>query len=169
VRPWAQKSKAGWGEGATPNRPPRARVVVGDPTVVGYDDGRTVPRSGVVRCTAESAPASPPKPLLPGEIDGAEYRWADSSKPWNPKSFLRRDAQRQETEQLADILLRGGMDVRGEGITLVGLVTNQIIHVPGWANLNILPLVAAPKRDAQARDTEYYIAHHPKGNKAAWL
>ena len=168
MRPWAQKSKAGWGEAATPNRPPRARVVVDDPTVVGYDDGRTVPRSGVVRCTAESAPASPRKPLLPGEIDGAEYRWADSSKPWNPKSFLRRDAQRQETEQLADILLRGGMDVRGEGITLVGLVTNQIIHVPGWANLNILPLVAAPKRDAQARDTEYYITHHPKGKYARY-
>ena len=42
MRPWAQESKAGWGEAATPNRPPRARVVVGDPTVVGYDDGRTL-------------------------------------------------------------------------------------------------------------------------------
>ena len=42
MRPWAQESKAGWGEAAPPNRPPRARVVEGDPTVVGYDDGRTV-------------------------------------------------------------------------------------------------------------------------------
>ena len=42
MRPWAQESKAGWGEAATPNRPPRARVVVGDPTVAGYDDGRTL-------------------------------------------------------------------------------------------------------------------------------
>ena len=40
MRPWAQESKAGWGEAATPNRPPRTRVVVGNPAVVGYDDGR---------------------------------------------------------------------------------------------------------------------------------
>jgi len=46
VRLWAQKSKAGWGEAATPNRPPRARVVEGDPTVAGYDDGRTIDDRG---------------------------------------------------------------------------------------------------------------------------
>lgn len=70
-----------------------------------------------------AAPREHGPPLLPGEVDAAEYQWADSKKPWNPRPILRRDALRQQTEQMADILFKGGVDVRGDGITLVGLVT----------------------------------------------
>ena len=107
-------------------------------------------------------------PLLPGEVDAAEYQWADGKKPWNPRPILRRDTLRQQTEQMADILAKGGFDARGDGMTLVGLVTGHPIPVPGWANLNILPLVAAPKRDQQARESEYYLSRHPKGQYARY-
>jgi len=105
---------------------------------------------------------------LPGEVDAAEYQWTDSKKPWNPRPILRRDTMRQQTEQMADIFAKGGTDVRRDGMTLVGLVTGHPIHVPRWANLNILPLIAAPKRDQQARESEYYLSRHPKGQYARY-
>ncbi len=107
-------------------------------------------------------------PLLPGEVDAAEYQRADGKKPWNPRPILRRDTLRQQTEQMADILAKGGIDARGDGMTLVGLVTGHPIPVPGWANLNILPLVVVPKRDQQARESEYYLSRHPKGKYARY-
>ena len=69
---------------------------------------------------------------------------------------------------MADILAKGGIDVRGDGMTLVGLVTGHAIEVKGWANLNLLPIVAAPKRDQQVRDLEYYLSRHPKRKYARY-
>ena len=104
MRPWAQASKAGWGEAATPNRPPRARVVVGDPTVVGYDDGRTLSDSAWDEYAALS-----PDDQGQGPVSDRQWRAETEWSAEIPVGLGEQDAETREAEWAALRRLAGIM------------------------------------------------------------